>query len=487
MIIQHNIAALNSYKNMKSNKNKFSKNLEKLSSGYKINRAGDDAAGLAISESLRMLINGTKQAKSNTQDGIGLIHTAEGAMQEIHSMLQRSYQLSMASANSTYNDQERPCMQEEIDELKAEIDRIAKCTEFNGVKVLQGKMKPDVLKSEVELDSELPDWVMTDESMAKGYLSVPYTTEEECSNGNKYTISHSSAMLDFTKLDDPSSGANISDLDKKGFFTTCFTCDRYYSIRFKSDGTGNSMTENGMNFIFEIDISGINSSSPTPLSEQLVKAIIDGTEHGNPNRHYTKLAADKTNPGKLVVYDDRSSDSLPAGTSYSDDWTGWDNPSFNVNRDTCPDRGNFGSGVMVTIPGKFMPACDIILQIGPTAPEILEIDLPYIDTWDMGLNKVIIATQKKASSSIGTLKNTIDFISNERGRMGAYENRLEHAYNALTSSEENLTAAESRIRDTDMAEEITGFTKNQILLQASQSIMAQANASTQGVLGLMGQ
>lgn len=155
------------------------------------------------------------------------------------------------------------------------------------------------------------------------------------------------------------------------------------------------MTENGMNFIFEIDISGINSSSPTPLSEQLVKAIIDGTEHGNPNRHYTKLAADKTNPGKLVVYDDRSSDSLPAGTSYSDDWTGWDNPSFNVNRDTCPDRGNFGSGVMVTIPGKFMPACDIILQIGPTAPEILEIDLPYIDTWDMGLNKVIIATQKK--------------------------------------------------------------------------------------------
>lgn len=174
MIIQHNIAALNSYKNMKSNKNKFSKNLEKLSSGYKINRAGDDAAGLAISESLRMLINGTKQAKSNTQDGIGLIHTAEGAMQEIHSMLQRSYQLSMASANSTYNDQERQCMQEEIDELKAEIDRIAKCTEFNGVKVLQGKMKPDVLKSEVELDSELPDWVMTDESMAKGYLSVPY-------------------------------------------------------------------------------------------------------------------------------------------------------------------------------------------------------------------------------------------------------------------------------------------------------------------------
>ena len=486
MIIQHNIAALNSYRNLKTNKNKFSKNLERLSSGYKINRAGDDAAGLAISESLRAIISGSKQAESNTQDGIGLIHTAEGAMQEIHSMLQRSYQLSIAAANGTYNDQERQCMQEEIDGLKLEINRISECTEFNGVKVLQGKMAPEKLAPDIAINSLLPDWVGTDESMAKGYLAVQHTTQETYGSGTKYGINHSAATLDFSALDDPADPKNILTLDGTGFFTTCFTCDRYYSIRFSNSGTGHSMSQDDVNFIFDIDISGITAGvGKPPLSEQLVQAIIDGTQNGNPNNHYTKLAADETNPGKLIVYDDRSSESTPSGTSSSGTWKDWDNPYFNINRDTCPGHGLFGAGVMVTTPGKFLPAADIILQIGPTSPETLEIDLPYINTWQMDLGEVYINTQLRASRSVDTLKKAINFVSQERGRMGAYENRLDHACNTLTTSVENLTAAESRIRDTDMAEEITSYTKNNILLQAAQSMMAQANAATQGVLGLL--
>lgn len=138
MIIQHNIAALNSYRNTQKNKTTLNKNLERLSSGYKINRAGDNAAGLAISESMRALIRGTEQAENNILDGIGLIHAAEGAMQEIHSMLQRCYQLSLSAANGTYNQTNRENVQEEVSQLLDELDRIAEYTEFNGIPVLQG-------------------------------------------------------------------------------------------------------------------------------------------------------------------------------------------------------------------------------------------------------------------------------------------------------------------------------------------------------------
>lgn len=480
MIIQHNLSALNSYKNLKTNKNKFSKNMERLSSGFKINRAGDDAAGLSISEGLRALINGTKQAESNTQDGVSLIHTAEGAMQEIQSMLQRSYQLSIASANGTYEDRERQDMQSEIDELTVEIDRIASSTNFNGIQLLKGRMEPGLKPVEVAVNSELPSWVATDQSMTDGFLVVPHTTEETYKNGTKYNILHSSGTLDFSALDTPASGANINDLEGRGFYTTCFTCDRFYSIRFvKNGGDHHTMTQDGLNFIYEIDIDNVHDS------KDLVEAIIAGTENGNPNGHYTKLEADETNPGKLIVYDDRSSVSAPGGATDYDGWSGWDNSSFNINHTTCPDNGRFGSGVMVTVAGEYLPAADIIFQIGPSASETMDIDLPYITTWKMGLSEVSVLTQNRAMKSIDTLKHAIDFVSQERGRMGAYENGLEHAYNVLTTGEENLTAAESRIRDTDMAKEVTDYTKNNILLQAAQSMMAQANASSEIVLGLL--
>ena len=138
MYIQHNIPALNSYRNTKENRKKLEKNLERLASGYRINRAGDDAAGLAISESMRAMIRGLNQAKDNVSDGINMVRTADGAMQEIHSMLQRISTLCTASSNGTYNDDDRAIMQEEVDQLKDEIDRICESTEFNGVPLLRG-------------------------------------------------------------------------------------------------------------------------------------------------------------------------------------------------------------------------------------------------------------------------------------------------------------------------------------------------------------
>lgn len=272
MIIQHNIAAINSYRNLGINQSGLSKNLEKLSSGYRINRAGDDAAGLAISESMRSQINGLNQAAKNANDAIGLIQTAEGALTETHSMLQRLTTLATQSANGTYNTVARNNLQEEVNALISEIDRIANNTDFNGIKPI-----------------------------------------DSASQSQKMTF-----------------------------------------------------------------------------------------------------------------------------------------------------------------------------QIGPTAGETITVDRAKMNASGIGVSGLKLTTLAKANAAIKTINTAIDKVSSHRAKLGAAQNRLEHTVNNLKVTSENITAAESRIRDTDMADEITAFTKNNILLQASQSMLAQSNSVPQSVLSLLG-
>lgn len=228
------------------------------------------------------------------------------------------------------------------------------------------------------------------------------------------------------------------------------------------------MEESGKHFIFKVDITGITTAAG------LTQAIVDATQNGRPNNHFTNFDA---NGGKLVIYDTRSLDKAPAGARNPNGWKDWPLADFDVNFSTNPRGGKFGEGVVRVNPSPSPSvdpkepriAGDIILQIGASASEVLGIDLPDIDTWEMGLSEVKVSTQARASVSVDTLKIAIDFISGERGRMGSYESRLEHAYNAPAVSKENLTAAESRIRDADMAEEITSRIKNNILMQTGPS------------------
>lgn len=344
MIIQHNIAAINSYRNNKKNQSALGKNLEKLSSGYKITRAGDDAAGLAISEGLRALIRGTSQAESNILDGIGLIHTAEGAMQEIHAMFQRCYQLSLASSNDTYNDMDRQCMQEEVEQLLTEVDRVATYTEFNGIPVLQGWRVPKAGGVGGAGGSSntihLPDWVTNpDGSIGAGRMNGTYITEESY-GGKKYDIRHASTTLDFSAINIP--GTDIDELIGSGFRFTCFTCPEYYNFEFVKDGEG-SRKLSGNTWL--IDVTGITTA------EQLTEEFIKSTQNGNPNHHFTKLKADG---GKLIIYDDRCIDNPPAGTS-SNGWGDWDFPDFNVNYQTNPRGGRFSEGVSHPLPSTTPP------------------------------------------------------------------------------------------------------------------------------------
>ena len=270
MVIQHNIAANNAYRNLSMNATGSQKNLEKLSSGYRINRSADDAAGLAISEQMRSKINGLDQATQNAQDGIGLIQTAEGALTETHNMLQRLVTLSTQAANGTYNTTARSSIAEEVEELKKEITRIANTTDYNGVK---------------------------------------------------------------------------------------------------------------------------------------------------------PIASSATKP--------------------------------------------------------------ITLQIGPTSGEILAVAVSGLTATKLSVNAIKVSTISKANTAITKLNAAINQVSKHRAKLGAAQNRLEHTINNLKVTSENMTSAESRIRDTDMAKEIAAFTKNNILNQAAQSMLAQANQQPQGVLSLL--
>ena len=334
MIIQHNIAAINSYRNLGINQSGLNKNLEKLSSGYKINRAGDNAAGLAISESMRSQINGLNQAVNNANDAIGLIQTAEGALTETHSMLQRLTTLASQSANGTYNSVARGNLQSEVNNLLDEIDRIANNTDFNGIKPLANPGYDDT----------------------KGIVT------------NK-------------------SGVSVTDLQKANTSS---------KVQYWSSYSGLDKTKVDAKMTFQI----------------------------GPSRYET-IAVSKAN---------------------------------------MTSAGLGLSGLSSTLNGEVVKPSTYTAE---------------------GRIRVSGGNTLAGNSAISRINNAINIVSTYRAKLGAAQNRLEHTVNNLRVTSENITAAESRIRDTDMADEITAFTKNNILLQASQSMLAQSNSVPQSVLSLL--
>ncbi len=501
MIIRHNLPGINAQRNADKNKNKINKNLEKLSSGYRINRAGDDAAGLAISEGLRRIITGMEQAEQNIQDGIGLIQTADGAMEEISAMLQRGNQLCVQSANGTYDDISRSAMQQEIEQLREEIQRITDSTDFNGVPLLKSDVGRPSGSAIIAPKSDLPAWVQLGQSMAKGQQVERYTTTENytitdtqssATRTGQLTVSHAAASLDFSRL----TPDNKKDLlgQGTGFYNTCFTCDNHYSIKFVS-GTGSHHISSGNHHVYEIGIDNVNNG------EDLVKAIVNGLGGnasqnipGNPLSHYTKFIPDATDKNVLWLYDNRSADPCPPelqppalAATETVTWPSWNSIGYGQwgISDKTSSRGKCGSGVALA-PGDIVPIKgDLTLQIGPSAEETMEILLPGTHEKLLGIEDAAVDPQEEANRSIAKFKHALNYLSEERGRMGAYQQRLDHAFRSITVNHENISVAESRIRDTDMAEEVTEYTKNEIILQAAQSMLSQANTLPQQVLALL--
>lgn len=389
MIINHNIAALNTYNRLSANNTNTSKSLEKLSSGLRINRAGDDAAGLAISEKMRGQIRGLDQAQRNSQDSISLIQTAEGALTETHSILQRMRELAVQASNDTNTKVDRGEIQKEIDQLTDEIDRIANTTEFNTQKLLDGSKKGlrDAIKGDVNVQLN---------------TQATATFKTTAANGSNITVTGTIIITrtktgsvlsagDF-KIGDP----NALKVSAVGGFTSALSTLKIGTATLSVAGLQNLKVGESVTISFRKYEKAITDAS-TSLSMQI-----------------------GANSGQNILV---GVNSMKA----------------------------FDIGVRSTAGGKS-------LQVGD---------------------------YQQATAAITSINNAIELVSAERSKLGATQNRLEHTIANLGASSENLTAAESRVRDVDMAKEMMNFQKNNILSQAAQAMLAQANQQPQGVLQLL--
>lgn len=395
MIINHNIAALNTYNRLSANNASTSKSLEKLSSGLRINRAGDDAAGLAISEKMRGQIRGLDMAGKNAQDSISLIQTAEGALAETHSILQRMRELSVQSSNDTNTDKDRKELQAEVKQLQTEIDRIGNTTEFNTKKLLEGSAKG--VKEAVD-----------------GAVSI---------NNNSAIVLGSTAGL----------ASNA---------TTGATIDGAYMIVRVADGDGTA--------------SAISSGDFKVIGP-------DGKELASGDGF--TLAADTITVGATLV-----------GNNTAVSAAGIQNMKVGESVTFVFSKAETASNDL---------ANSIMTQIGANAGQTAFISVGDMRAKAIGVDKIDISTKFGAQTAIETVNNAISKVSSQRSSLGAVQNRLEHTINNLGTASENLTAAESRIRDVDMAKEMMSFTKNNILQQAATAMLAQANQQPQGVLQLL--
>lgn len=480
MIIKHNMDAWNANRMFGQTQKAKGKNMEKLSSGYKINRASDDAAGLSISEKMRRQVRGLTQASANSQEGISLVQIADGAMEEVQDMLHRGSELCIKAATGTLTLTDRNYIQMELDQIKREINSIGERTTYNEIPILLGSM-PQLVDGDPSIIAVggLPKWVPVG---SKNNLNEEWTTQETYqyvdANGQLATqaidITHEAATIDFRQFN--GSQSQINELIGNGFYSTCCTCTRHYSIRF-TGGTSSSMELSGGHFIYNIGIDGAKNAS------DLIQRIIQGTDNGNPRQHFTKMV---DNNGILVVYDDRSNAAYPKvpGTTPGT-WVGWKNAQFMIQAREI--YGRFGPGVAHSIDDMrdFVRKNQVHIQVGAEAGQHLEIALPFISSFVVGVSQVDARTQDGASAGIVAFKEALEYVSGERSRMGAYQNRLEHIINNLDNVVENTQASESWIRDADVAKSMVEFVTNQVLSQTGQFMLAQSNQNRDGILSLL--
>ncbi len=388
MRIQHNIAALNANRMLANNNAAVSKNLEKLSSGYKINRAGDDAAGLAISEKMRGQIRGLDQASNNANDGISLIQTAEGSLNETASILQRMKELATQSSNGTYqNAVDRDNISKEVESLKSEVTRISTSTNFNKINLLDGTLG--------------------------GYTTSTATGDP----------------LAETSLSSVSiSGGNLTSADS--------------TVTFTFDATAKT-------------VQATNTTSVTGITYDLVSVTGGNTYTVKANVDTATASADAAKKYQGVEL------------------------TFKMGNGTLAN-----SAQVLKIDGS---SAGLKLQIGASATDDQQVTLKVGDMSAKGLaiDTIAVDTQDHAATAITSIDDAINKVSSTRADLGALQNRLEHTVTNLGTTSENLTSAESRIRDVDMAKEMMEMTKNNVLAQAAQSMLAQANTQPQNVLKLL--
>ena len=607
MVVQHNLRAMNSNRMLGLTSSAQSKSTEKLSSGYKINRAADDAAGLAISEKMRKQIRGLTQASLNAQDGISAVQTAEGALTEVHDMLQRMNELAIKAGNGTMSEDDRQSVQEEIDQLVTEIDRVSETTKFNETYLLKGSGKnkgADTVSGHV--DGKMQDAVITE---AKGNIFAATFNADKTSwldagtedtatieyldeNGDKRTKD----VVFKAGKDAAATAANLADAINKDdvlkhVFKASSNKSGKISVESKLDGTQTDDTKNAVQSIkfesattkatadakrlngftevadqtaatdadykalrtaatgesYSISIGGFTGATtagtaPT-LDTGVGKGVLqDGESITINGKTYTydksKATGEEANTfktlddlNKLLEADGYKANVVLTATQVDKEYDASNNVLGTEKSDYLQEilsnktgttalgdlaAADFGTDILkgaghtnntadtatnyekvkielrITESGSVEKASDVLnfsLQVGADTTEEnkISVDIQSMSAKSLGINKVSVTGEDStnADKAVNTIADAIAQVSKQRAALGAIQNRLEHTINNLDNVVENTTAAESQIRDTDMATEMVRYSNNNILAQAGQAMLAQSNQANQGVLSLL--
>ena len=547
MRIQHNIMAMNAYRNYANNTSALSKNLEKLSSGYKINRAGDDAAGLAISEKMRAQITGLETAQKNAKDGISLVQTAEGALTEVHDMLNRMVELADQSANGTYdNETDRANLQKEVQQLKDEINRIADSANFNGIKLLDGSMDAEgiggganmsvnfgsVTAYEAGVSNADPtfsvslDGLSLKANASSGSLVLNVggqnitlnfsgATKGSAVSLGSLSLAASSVTLGGIKYDiSVSQGSLTFEMASSVVLTAGMTLNPSFEVKV-GNATGASIESGLINKGTQVITSGVIGGA-----EKMATATFEITKDMLANGATIKIgdqtftidyskSKDEATGTTIGVKDLLTKDGQLDNAAIDEVITritgaGQNNALFTIgnngnNQITLQSKTGLNSATYATLDtadeikkqvavnAPTQPGKALTLQIGDTSDSFnrLSVSIQDMHVDSLGIEDLDISTQAGAQSAVDKIKAAINTVSSVRGTLGATQNRLDHTINNLSVMTENIQDAESTIRDTDVADEMMAYTKNNILIQSAQAMLAQANQVPQGVLQLL--
>ena len=532
MRINHNIAALNTYRQLSTNATAAQKNMAKLSSGMRINNAADDAAGLTISEKMRSQIRGLDQSARNAQDGISLIQTAEGALSETHSILDRMKELAVQSSNDTATDADRDEMQKELAQLKLEITRISTDTEFNTKKLLNG----DLTAQKSAQGTKLESIALNSGGVAVATAATTTLQSLQDSSDNNLGLRGGDVI-------------NISGTKNGTSINTTFTVAGNTTVSGVLEGgvadQNSAALTNGDAIAFEYDgqvytatigtatvaAGGSLAQVATDLSTALNDAIGGGADIT-----VTKSATAGASNDTLTFASGSGKDIkiLATGTTTADNalktalTTGATNDTSTHLDNLLTTVANMaGSGSTATVSGGKIEITGVAgtsnslanikltatdrelfnnklssfretqaaqdnhvdsslsIHIGSNEGQTIKVDLNEMSVQSLSLGSTDISTQQGAETATSVIDNAITKVSSERSKLGGFQNRLDHTVNNLGTQSENMTTAESRIRDVDMAKEIMEFTKNNILNQAAQAMLAQANQQPQQILQLL--
>ena len=463
MVVQHNMQAANANRMLNVTTSAQSKSTEKLSSGYRINRAADDAAGLTISEKMRKQIRGLDQASTNAQDGVSSVQTAEGALTEVHSMLQRMNELATQAANGTNSkDSDRQAIQDEIDQLTTEIDRVSETTKFNETYLLKGEAGTKTINMKAH-DAGLKGTLTDNGDGTATFVMDSLKDGDSVSIGGKtYTIGSKKADVD-TAVDEKikTAGDKFTVNGQEITIVNNYTADK-------------AADQKAGNYTLDDAKALVKEGATVKVGTDEYKVMTDKGGDGIDDTDASVISKD-------VAYNLASKELLAANQ------IGDTKGSAKVENTNA--KAADGSFKITTGQADVANSLSFSLHVGADADMTnkIQVNIDAMDSASLGIKGLNVkdASGNAATYAVDAISDAISKVSSQRSSLGAVQNRLEHTINNLDNVVENTTTAESRIRDTDMAEEMVNYSKNNILAQAGQSMLAQANQSNQGVLSLL--